>query len=326
MVIYNTFIKGMIKVKAIVFGGTGFIGSHTVEQLQLKGHEVTAVVRQTSDTSFLDSLGVRIVRVDFSRTEAFGEVIKGHQTVYNCTADANLSTEVNLEAPVEIGLTRKLLKQAAINGVERFIQLSSIVVYDFRTNKPITESYDIRPEYPIQELLLKREEIVQEIGKETDMVTIILRPASAIGSRDNNSFFSRLLKNHVDNKFPILKNGQTIVSLIDTRDIGRAMEWLGTYKVFTEKQNLFLLKGFDTTWMSLKAAIDEAKGTVANVHDLSQTVVKDKPMSYTLNTFNTNRIWDDEKIRSLGFTTNYSQTESVQCAVNDLIKRNVIRK
>ncbi|WP_336129873.1 NAD-dependent epimerase/dehydratase family protein [Priestia megaterium] len=324
MVIYNTFIKGMIKVKAIVFGGTGFIGSHTVERLRLKGHEVTAVVRQTSDTSFLDSLGVRVVKVDFSKTESLGEIIKGHQTVYNCTADANLSTKVNLEAPVEIGLTRELLKQGALNGVERFIQLSSIVVYDFRTNKPITESYDIRPEYPIQELLLKREEIVQEIGKETDMVTIILRPASAIGPRDKASFFSRLLKNHVDNKFPFLKNGQTIVSLVDTRDIGRAMEWLGTYKMFTKKQNMFLLKGFDTTWGSLKAAIDEARGTVANVHDLSKIVEENTSMSYALSTFSTNRIWDDEKIRSLGFKTKYSQTESVQYAVRDLIKRNFI--
>ncbi len=324
MVIYNTFIKGMIRMKAIVFGGTGFIGSHTVEQLRLKGHEVTAVVRQTSETSFLDNLGVRVVRVDFSRTESFGEIIKGHQKVYNCTADANLSTEVNLEAPVEIELTRKLLKQAALNGVERFIQLSSIVVYDFRTNKPITESYDIRPEYPIQKLLLKREEIVQEIGKETDMVTIILRPASAIGSRDKASFFSRLLKDHSDNKFPILKNGQTIVSLIDTRDIGRAMEWLGTYKTFTKKQNVFLLKGFDTTWGSLKTAIDEARGKVASVRDLSKIVEESTPLSYALSTFSTNRIWDDEKIRSLGFKTKYSQTESVQNAVRDLIKRNVI--
>lgn len=324
MVIYNTCIKGMIKVKAIVFGGTDFIGSHAVEQLCLKGHEVTAVVRQSSDTSFLDSLGVRVVKVDFSKAESIGRIIKGHQIVYNCTADANLSTEVNLEAPVELKLTKKIFKEAALNGAERFIQLSSIVVYDFKTNKPINESYCIRPEYPIQELLLKREDVVQEMGKETAMETIILRPASAIGSRDKNSFFSRLFKNHIDNKYPILKNGQTKVSLVDTRDIGRAMEWLGNYKLFTKKHNLFLLKGFDTIWGSLKAAIDEARGTVANVHDLSRIVEENKQLSYALNTFNTNRIWNDEKMRNLGFKIKYSQTESVEHAVRDLIKRNVI--
>lgn len=45
------------KLKAIVFGGTGFIGSHVVEQLHLAGHQVTAAVRETSNTSFLESLG-----------------------------------------------------------------------------------------------------------------------------------------------------------------------------------------------------------------------------------------------------------------------------
>ncbi|GLI10721.1 hypothetical protein YDYSG_67570 [Paenibacillus tyrfis] len=44
-------------MNAVVFGGSGFIGSHTVEQLVLAGHEVTAAVREQSDTAFLDRLG-----------------------------------------------------------------------------------------------------------------------------------------------------------------------------------------------------------------------------------------------------------------------------
>ncbi len=47
-------------MKAIVFGSTGFIGSHVVEQLSLAGHQVTAVVRNTSNTEFLESLGVKV--------------------------------------------------------------------------------------------------------------------------------------------------------------------------------------------------------------------------------------------------------------------------
>lgn len=165
-------------MKAIIFGGTGFIGSHVVEQLHLAGHQVTAAVRETSDTTFLENLGVNVVRIDFSNSAAIGNVIEGHEVVYNCTADANLHTQINWNDSVEIKLTRTLIEAAALHGALRFIQLSSIVIYDFQTNEPIDESYISHPEYPIQSLLLERERIIEEVGRKTGITTIVLRPAS----------------------------------------------------------------------------------------------------------------------------------------------------
>ncbi len=48
-------------MKTVVFGGTGFIGSHVAEQLEISGHEVTAIVRSSSDTQFLSTLGLNIL-------------------------------------------------------------------------------------------------------------------------------------------------------------------------------------------------------------------------------------------------------------------------
>ena len=47
-------------MKNLISGATGFVGSHIAEKLKGQGEEVVAFARKTSDTSFLDDLGVEI--------------------------------------------------------------------------------------------------------------------------------------------------------------------------------------------------------------------------------------------------------------------------
>jgi len=47
--------------KVLVIGATGFIGSHLVEKLHLKKYKVSALVRKTSNTKNLESLGVKLL-------------------------------------------------------------------------------------------------------------------------------------------------------------------------------------------------------------------------------------------------------------------------
>src|SRR5262245_14326083 len=42
-------------------GASGFLGSHTAEELIHRGHSLTALVRKTSQTNFLKSLPLKLV-------------------------------------------------------------------------------------------------------------------------------------------------------------------------------------------------------------------------------------------------------------------------
>lgn len=300
-------------MKAIVFGGTGFIGSHVVEQLKLSGHEVTVAVRETSNTTFLKKLGVNIVKIDFQDHSLIGHVIKGHNVVFNCIADPNLGINKDIKDSEEIILAKKLIKEAAKNRANRFIQLSTIVVYDFRTEEPIDESYETKPDYPIQRFKLEKDQVIQEIGLKEGISTIILRPASTIGLRDVKSFFSRLLYAHSNDQYPLPNNGESKVSLIDTRDIGHCMVFLGD----TQEKNIdgvYLLKGFDTTWQELKNEIDHAVGRTAKI-----VPIPDHDHSFASKTLTVNRIWNDHKIRRLGFETKYTLSDAVRMSVDELL-------
>lgn len=319
-------------MKAIVFGATGFIGSHVVEQLVLAGHDVTAVVRPTSKTAFLQSLGIPILTSDFSDTDHLARLIQGHQVVYNCTANVNFHLSMEDHRAVEVHLARRLVEAAARAGARRFVQLSTIKVYGCDLPaKPLDELYPCKPEFPFEKVSLEREEVVRETAAWAGLDYAILRPSGTIGSRDT-SFFSFLYKAHVGGGFPMIGDGTARMSLVDTRDIGRAMVWLGEFP--EAKGETYLLRGFDASWMELKEAIDRLRGVTAKVRRLPPGLAMGLARFFewvtpygsnpwltrlAVRSMTANALFDDSKSRKAGFTPMHnSLQETLSNAISDL--------
>ena len=64
-------------MKAMVTGGTGFVGSHLIDRLLAGGHEVTALVRSPAKAAGLEARGVRLVRGDLHDEAAIREAVRG---------------------------------------------------------------------------------------------------------------------------------------------------------------------------------------------------------------------------------------------------------
>lgn len=298
-------------MKAIVFGGNGFIGSHVVEQLHHAGHKVTAVIRPASDATFLGQQGINVLRVDYNDPLQIKLAMKGQDVAYNCTASASLQAK-DTEPNVEIVLTKRLAEAAATTEVRHFVQLSSIVIYGFEREGLIDEAYQPIKQYSIQVIHRKREKIIIDIGEKTEMSITIVRPASTIGIRGEHSFFARLFKLNQSGRFPIIGRGEATTSFIDTRDIGRAMTFIGENRMV----GTYLLKGFDATWMQIKNMMDDVTGWQTDYvhvpHNLTAEQLSEQRINaYEYNAFSTSRIWDDSKIKNKGFRPKYSFRQAV---------------
>ncbi|HMO36072.1 MAG TPA: NAD-dependent epimerase/dehydratase family protein, partial [Gemmatales bacterium] len=70
----------------LVTGATGLLGSHLAEQLVQAGHRVRALVRPSSQTSFLQSLGVECVTGDLTEPESLLKACQSVDTIFHSAA------------------------------------------------------------------------------------------------------------------------------------------------------------------------------------------------------------------------------------------------
>ena len=70
-------------MKALVTGGTGFIGSHLTEALIRKGAQVRCLLRKTSDLKWLKGLPIEFVPGDCNDKASLEEAVKGVEWVFH---------------------------------------------------------------------------------------------------------------------------------------------------------------------------------------------------------------------------------------------------
>ena len=136
----------MKKNKIVVFGGSGFIGSHVADHLSEAGYKV--FIYDIRKSSYLRDDQKMIVG-DILDQENVDEAVKGAKAVYNFAALADLDEAINLSfETINVNLlgTVKLLEACRNNKVGRFIFASTVYVHSkeggfYRCSKKAAEEY-----------------------------------------------------------------------------------------------------------------------------------------------------------------------------------------
>ena len=185
-------------MKVFVTGGNGFVGLNVVSALVSSGHEVVAVVRPESNTTYLEPFGVRIVRGDLDNIAALTDAMRGADAVIHTAGNTSCNWRdlPQLEA-VNVRGTHNVVEAALAAGVGRLVYTSTtstIGAYDDESRVadetvPLS-GYRARSPYAVTKR--KAEETVLAAGAR-GLETVILNPAEVVGRYDYNLQWGRLL-------------------------------------------------------------------------------------------------------------------------------------
>jgi nucleoside-diphosphate-sugar epimerase len=214
-------------MKVLVTGASGFIGGHVVDQLQAEGHDVTALVRPTSDTAHLRKVEARLAVGDVTDAESLRRAAAGQDCVIHTAAI--VGTYGRWQDYLEVGVrgTQNMLGAAAANDVARFVHLGSIAVYGtnprgkaFREEMP----YDEQPErwnHYVREKVWSEKRVWRAHEQRKVQVTSI-RPSVVLGPRDRATI-PRVISNLKSVTGAIVGDGQNRVPCVVVEELAAAI-------------------------------------------------------------------------------------------------------
>ncbi len=114
-------------MKALVVGGTGFVGMNVARALVAAGHDVGATRRPHGNTLFARRLGARLIHVDLDDADSLTDAMRGREVVFMCAGHyPRYSLDLDAEVRVARARVRNTLDAARRAGVQRYVLTSSV--------------------------------------------------------------------------------------------------------------------------------------------------------------------------------------------------------
>lgn len=173
-------------MKALVAGGTGFIGSHIVRDLLSKGIQVRILVRQSKNIGSLTEEGIDFVHGDILKIDSLRKWIKDVDLVYSAFGVLG-HWNIPEQAYWEINTTGvKNLLESCVNGhIKQFIHISSAGVLGPLPDGVVAdESFPLNPSNIYERTKGEAEKEILKCGTELGFPFTIIRPEFVYGPGD----------------------------------------------------------------------------------------------------------------------------------------------
>lgn len=169
----------------LITGATGFVGSHVADEAAKHG-TVRALVRSGGDTTHLERLGAQLVPGDLTDPAALAKAADGADYVVHCAAKVGDWGAVDEFRRVNVGGLRALLEAVRGKPLKRFVQVSSLGVYEARHHYGTDESEPL-PENHIDgytQSKVECEKLALDEYRTHGTPVAVLRPGFIYGPRD----------------------------------------------------------------------------------------------------------------------------------------------
>ncbi len=180
-------------MNVLITGGAGFIGSHLVDLLLAKGHNIKVLDNfSTGRIENLDHLEkhVEVIKCDLAFSGDWAEHFKNINWVFHLAALADIVPSIKDPKSYfqsNVNATFNVLQAAHKHSVERFVYTASSSCYGIPKIYPTPETADICPQYPYA--LTKRlgEELVMHWAHIYKLPAVSMRLFNVYGPRSRTS-------------------------------------------------------------------------------------------------------------------------------------------
>lgn len=208
--------------KVLVTGGNGFLGSWVVRRLTEEGHQVTCLVRPTSNLRELAHLEYTRAEGDVTDAESVLKACRGHDVVFHLAGliAYRRADRENMDR-VNIGGTRNVIDACLKQSVGRLVHLSSVVAVGASFDKHHVLNED--SEYNLKQLNLgyfesKRaaEHLVVDACQKQGLDAVILNPSTIYGAGDARKGSRKTQIKVAQGKFPFYTAGGVSVIPVES--------------------------------------------------------------------------------------------------------------
>lgn len=208
--------------RALLTGGTGFIGAHVARVLVGDRRRVRCLVRRGSRLDNLEGLPVELAEGDLGDPGSLRAAVEGCEMVFHCAADYRLwAPEPREIYHTNVQGTRNLLRACAEAGVGRAVHTSSVGALGTRDDgRPADEETpaslaDMVGHYKRSKFLAER---VAEAWAGRGLEVVIVNPSTPVGELDiKPTPTGRVIVDFLNGRIPAYVD--TGLNLVDVRDV-----------------------------------------------------------------------------------------------------------
>ncbi|MFQ5897486.1 MAG: hopanoid-associated sugar epimerase [Candidatus Methylomirabilia bacterium] len=175
-------------MRALVTGGTGFVGANLVRELLADGYTVRVLVRAQSSRRALEGCHVELVEGDLLDPESLSRAVAGANVVFHVAADYRLWVpDPEILYRTNVDGTRHLLEACAEAAIERVVCTSTVGTLGVpKSGLPGTESTPVGIDEmvgPYKRSKFLAERLAEEFALK-GLPVVIVNPSAPVGPWD----------------------------------------------------------------------------------------------------------------------------------------------
>lgn len=247
------------RLRILVTGATGFVGSHTTRALLDAGHHVRAFIRSPDKAQrvFGEREGLELAQGDISDATSVCRALRGCDGVVHAAAVVAIGTAGDPEALMRTNVAgvRNVIGSALEENIDRIVHVSSLATLFRGDGGTLTETSEpAESKHPYGKSKVLAERYVREKQAEGYPVKIVY-PPGIIGPDDPGLSEPLVaLRTFIEDFIPLTTNGNQFV---DVRDLAHAHVRIIEAPPGPDR---FIVAGEFLSWPDLARSLEAATG------------------------------------------------------------------